>query len=148
MFELLDPGYPGLFLTGFLAATVLPFSSELLFSTMLYGDYDFSLCLLSASAGNTLRGMSSYLLGYLVKWKWLEKYMNIKMEKVNALHFKIKDRIALASLLYWLPVIGDPLAVTLGFMRAPLIKVILFMFAGKFSRYLVLGLITIKVFRL
>ncbi len=91
MAELLDPGYIGLFLAAFLAATVLPFSSEILFGTMLYGDYDFALCLLFASAGNTLGGMSSYLLGFLVKWDWLEKYMNIRMEKVKLLHSKIKD---------------------------------------------------------
>ncbi|PKL17418.1 MAG: hypothetical protein CVV49_11040 [Spirochaetae bacterium HGW-Spirochaetae-5] len=145
MIELLDPGYLGLFTAGFLAATVLPLGSEVLFSTMLYGNYDFTLCLISASAGNTLGGMSSYLLGYLVKWEWLEKYMNVNIEKVKSLHLKIKDRIALASLLCWLPVIGDPLAVALGFMRAPVWKVFIFMFAGKFSRYLALGLITIKV---
>ena len=145
MTALLDPGYIGLFLAGFLAATVLPFSSEVLFSAMLYGDYDFTLCLLSASAGNTLGGMSSYLLGFLVKWHWLEKHMNIRMEKVKLLHSKIKDRIAIASLFCWLPVIGDPLAVALGFMRAPVLKVIVFMFTGKFLRYFVLGLITLKI---
>jgi membrane protein YqaA with SNARE-associated domain len=145
MTELLDPGYIGLFLAGFLAATVIPFSSEVLFSTMLYGDYDFTLCLFSASAGNTMGGMSSYLLGYLVKWHWLEKYMNIRMEKVKSLHSKIKDRIAIASLLCWLPVIGDPIAVALGFMRAPALKVLLFMFTGKFLRYLALGLFTLKI---
>ena len=86
MIELLDPGYIGLFLAAFLAATLLPFSSEVLFSTMLYGDYDFTLCLFSASAGNTLGGMSSYLLGFLVKWDWLAKHMNISMEKAKSLH--------------------------------------------------------------
>jgi membrane protein YqaA with SNARE-associated domain len=145
MTELLDPGYIGLFLASFLAATVLPFSSEVLFSTMLYGDYDFTLCLLSASAGNTLGGMSSYLLGFLVKWHWLEKYMNIPMEKVKSLHLKIKDRVAIASLLCWLPVIGDPLAVALGFMRAPALKVSVFMFTGKFLRYFAWGLLTLKI---
>jgi membrane protein YqaA with SNARE-associated domain len=148
MTELLDPGYIGLFLAGFLAATVIPFSSEVLFSTMLYGDYDFTLCLFSASAGNTMGGMSSYLLGYLVKWHWLEKYMNIRMEKVKSLHSKIKDRIAIASLLCWLPVIGDPIAVALGFMRAPALKVLLFMFTGKFLRYLALGLFTLKIIKI
>ncbi len=148
MTELLDPGYIGLFLAGFLAATVLPFSSEVLFSTMIYGNYDFTLCLLSASAGNTLGGMSSYLLGFMVKWDWLEKYMNIKMEKVKSFHLKIKDRIAFASLLCWLPVIGDPLAVALGFMKAPFMKVMIFMFAGKFMRYFILGLITLKIINL
>lgn len=148
MTELINPGYAGLFIAGFLAATFLPFSSELLFSAMLYGDYDFTLCLLSASAGNTLGGMSSYLLGYIVKWDWIEKYLKISMERVKNLQSGIKDRIAIASLFCWLPVIGDPIAVALGFMKAPVLRVIIFMFAGKFLRYLTLGFITLKIINL
>jgi len=45
----------------------------------------------------------------------------------------------------WLPVIGDPLAVALGFMRAPVLKVMMFMFAGKFFRYFAWGLLTLKI---
>lgn len=145
MTELINPGYAGLFIAGFLAATFLPFSSEIMFSVMLYGDYNFTLCLLSASTGNTLGGMSSYFLGYLVKWDWIEKYLNIRMDRVKNLQREIRDRIAIASLLCWLPVIGDPIAVALGFMKAPVLKVITFMFAGKFFRYLTLGLITMKI---
>jgi membrane protein YqaA with SNARE-associated domain len=82
---------------------------------------------------------------YLVKWDWLEKYMNIRMEKVKSLHSKIKDRIAIASLLCWLPIVGDTIAVSLGFIRAPALKVIIFMFTGKFLRYFMLGLLTLKI---
>jgi len=143
--ELLNPGYISLFLAAFLAATVLPFGSELLFTTMIYAGYDLQVSLITASIGNTLGGMSSFALGYLVKWEWLEKYMNISMEKVKSLQLRIADRIAFAALLCWLPVIGDPLAVTLGFMKAPVLRVTLFMFAGKFLRYYILALTTLKI---
>jgi len=143
--ELLNPGYISLFFAAFLAATVLPFGSELLFSTMIYTGYDFNTTLIAASIGNTLGGMSSFALGYFVKWDWLEKYMNISMEKVKSLKLKIGDRIAFGALLCWLPVVGDPLAVTLGFMKAPSFKVALFMFAGKFLRYYILALTTLKI---
>ena len=58
---------------------------------------------------------------------------------------RIGDRIAIAALLCWLPVAGDPLAVTLGFMKAHSVKVALFMFAGKFLRYYILALSVMKV---
>lgn len=145
---LTEPGYTGLFLAGFLAATFIPFSSELLFSAMIYGGYNFFLCLITAAAGNTLGGMFNYMLGYIVKWDWLEKYMNISMERVRSLQSGIRNRIAAASLLCWLPVIGDPIAVALGVMKAPVLRVLVFMFAGKFLRYLVLGLVTLKIIRL
>lgn len=145
MTELLDPGYISLFFAAFLAATVLPFGSELLFSTMIYTGYDFNITLFTASIGNTLGGMSSFALGYFVKWEWLEKYMNISMEKVKSFQVRIGDRIAFAALLCWLPVVGDPLAVTLGFMKAPAVKVSLFMFAGKFLRYYILGLAALNI---
>jgi membrane protein YqaA with SNARE-associated domain len=38
-----------------------------------------------ASAGNWLGGMSSYAIGYLGKWEWIEKYFNTctLMQKFN-----------------------------------------------------------------
>ena len=140
MAEFFTPGYLSLFAAAFLAATVLPFGSEFLFSSMVYSGYDFSICLAVASTGNTLGGMTSFALGFFVKWEWLEKYMSISMERVKSLQLKIGDRIAFAALLCWLPVVGDPLAVTLGFMKAPVVRVFIFMFAGKLLRYYLLGL--------
>jgi membrane protein YqaA with SNARE-associated domain len=145
MAEFFTPGYLSLFTAAFFAATVLPLGSEFLFTTMVYSGYDFTICLAAASIGNTLGGMTSFALGFFVKWEWLEKYMNISMERVKSLQVKIGDRIAFAALLCWLPVVGDPLAVTLGFMKAPALRVSLFMFAGKFLRYYILALSVLKV---
>ena len=145
MTELFNPGYISLFFAAFLAATVLPLGSELLFTTMIYAGYDFHASLITASIGNTLGGMSSFALGYLVRWEWLEKYMNISRERVKSLQVRIGDSITFAALLCWLPVVGDPLAVTLGFMKSPAERVALFMFAGKFLRYYILGLAALNI---
>ena len=51
---LIDLGYLGLFISSFLAATVIPFSSEIVLSVLIANDYDFIACLSFASIGNWL----------------------------------------------------------------------------------------------
>ena len=53
-------GYLGLFIATFLAATVIPFSSEAIVGTMMAGDFDPWILMIVATAGNTLGGMSSF----------------------------------------------------------------------------------------
>ena len=47
-------GYLGLFIASFLAATVIPLSSEIVLSVLMANDYDFIACLSFASIGNWL----------------------------------------------------------------------------------------------
>ncbi|MGB1831624.1 MAG: hypothetical protein ACPHIT_05435, partial [Flavobacteriaceae bacterium] len=68
----LEWGYLGLFLASFLAATVLPLSSEIVLSFLLANEYDFLSCLTIATLGNWLGGLSSYGLGFLANWKIIE----------------------------------------------------------------------------
>ncbi len=145
MLEWLDYGYWGLFLASFLAATVLPFSSEAILSAMLVGDYDPVLCLTLASIGNWLGGMTSFFLGYLGKWQWIEKYLRVKRERVEKFKSRVDRYGAYLAFLCWLPIIGDPLAIGLGLFRANPFKVAVFMFLGKFLRYLVLAAITMEL---
>ena len=41
-------GYFGLFLASFIAATVLPLSSEIVFSVLIVNNYDLAICLVVA----------------------------------------------------------------------------------------------------
>jgi len=79
---LFDYSLWGLFLASFLAATVVPFSSEALLSYLIINGTDPYTAILVASAGNWLGGMSSFGIGYLGKWEWIEKYLRIKREKI------------------------------------------------------------------
>ena len=60
---LIELGYLGLFIASFLAATVVPFSSEVIFSAMVFGGFDEWTCVLIATVGNWLGGMTCYYLG-------------------------------------------------------------------------------------
>ena len=133
--EFFELGYLGLFLAAFLAATVIPLSSEGVLVAMLLGGYDPFLCLAVASVANTAGGLTSYFLGYVGKWQWIEKYLKVKREKVGKWKGYADRYGAFIAVLCWVPIIGDILAVALGFWRVNAFRVAVWMFLGKFLRY-------------
>ena len=133
--EWIEPGYWGLFVATFLAATVLPFSSEIILLGMLAAGYDVVICLWVASIGNWLGGMSSYGLGWLGDWHRLAKWLKVREEDLQKWKNNI-DRYGIwMALLCWAPIIGDPIAIALGFFRTNWWLVSVLMFVGKFLRY-------------
>ena len=63
--ETLEYGYIGLFVVCFLAATILPFSSEGVLLVFVSLGYDVFLSLTIASIGNTLGGITNYGIGLI-----------------------------------------------------------------------------------
>ena len=57
---LIDWGYPGLFISALLAGSIVPFSSEIVLLGLVKLGLDPTLCLISASLGNTAGGMTCY----------------------------------------------------------------------------------------
>lgn len=134
----LELGYFGLFLGTFLAATVIPFSSELIFSGMLIAGFDPITCLLVATAGNTLGGMSSFYLGWLAKWKTLSRWFRIQEQDIQKWRGYSERFGAYLALLCWIPFIGDAIAVALGIFKTHWQKVLFWMAIGKALRYAIL----------
>lgn len=132
-------GLFGLFLGCFLSATIIPFSSEALVTGALLLDYSPWTVILVATLGNTLGGMTCYLLGWLCKWSWIEKYLKIKEENLEKAHQKVEKYGSFAALLTWIPIIGDPIALAMGLMRTRVIPTTLLMFIGKGLRYMVVA---------
>ncbi len=130
-------GYLGLFLASFLAATVVPFSSEFIFSAMVFGGLDPWKCVLVATIGNWLGGMTSYYVGRLGKIEWIEKYFRIKKEKIDKFSDRIQKHGDWFAFFSFLPFIGDVIAVASGFFRCRWWIVALSMLLGKFARYIV-----------
>ena len=131
---LLDLGYLGLFIGSFLAATILPFSADVLLVGMLIGGGNGWLVVAIATAGNFLGGLTSYGVGRIGKWEWIER-LGVKPETL-AKQKSMVDRFgSLVALLSWVPFIGDVLAVALGFYRVPFIPSAIYMFIGKAGRF-------------
>ncbi len=135
-----------LFLASFLAATVVPFSSEAVLSVLIASGTGIKSAILVATAGNCLGGMSSFAIGYLGKWEWIEKYLRVKRESIEKWHDRLYKRGAFFAFFSWVPFVGDVFSVGLGLLRANILITALSMLAGRFARYLVWGWLTGLVF--
>ena len=131
----LEWAYLGLFLASFLSATVLPFSSVVVLAAMLVGGANPWLAIGVATLGNWLGGLSSYGIGYLGKWEWMEKYLHIEKRKVESWKPKIDRYGSFFGALSFMPFIGDVISVALGFFRTHFWLTAFWMFLGKLGRY-------------
>lgn len=114
-----------LFSSSFLAATLLPGGSEVvLYGVLKLHPENVWPALAVATFGNTLGGMSSYLIGRLIP----------PGKDMSALS-TVRRYGAPALLLSWVPVMGDPLCVAAGWLRLDPWLSALFIGLGKLARY-------------
>ena len=135
---LVDWGYAGLFVSALLAGSVVPFSSELVMVALVEVGLSPALCVLSATLGNTVGGMTCYYMGHLGKIDWIEKYFKVKKEKIERTRHFLQGKGALMAFFTFLPFVGEAIAIALGFMRSNVWLTTLSMLAGKLVRYLVM----------
>lgn len=133
-------GFLGLFLTSFLAATIIPVASEAFLIGMLIMGYNPITSLLVATSGNTLGGWLNYLIGRIGNPYWLHKF-GASSQKIDRWKSQIEKYGYWMALFSWLPLIGDILGIALGFFRSKIIPTFIFISLGKFLRYLILILI-------
>ena len=133
---LIDWGYPGLFLSALLAGSIVPFSSELVMVALVNVGLSPALCVLAATLGNTVGGMTCYYMGHLGRIDWIEKYFKVKREKIERTRHFLQGKGALMAFFTFLPFVGEAIAIALGFMRSNVLLTTLSMLAGKLLRYL------------
>jgi len=129
---LLSPegGLAGVFLASFLAATVVPFSSEaVLFGYLKLHPGNAALAVTLATLGNTAGGMTTYLIGRLLPER---------KPDTRALAW-LKRFGAPVVLFAWLPLVGDALCAAAGWLRVNWLAALAFMAAGRLARYLVIA---------
>ena len=128
-------GYIGVFIASFLAATVLPFSSEIVLAGVLLTSAAYWPCMIAATLGNFFGGMTCYWLGRAGKIEWLKKYLRMNTDKLLIIQDKLKDKGAWIGFFAFLPGVGDFIIVGLGFLRVNIWITAFSMFIGKALRY-------------
>ena len=76
-------GLLGLFIGTFLAATVLPFSSDALYLGILAVTGDVWGCRAVGTLGNWLGSVVTYWMGWIGKWEFIEKLFKVKLETLE-----------------------------------------------------------------
>jgi len=131
--------YLTLFFSALGAATILPFSSEAVLITLLHsGEYDTSMLIASASAGNISGSVINWILGFnLLKLKE-RSWFPFHEKSIERASQQFRHYGVLSLLLAWVPIIGDPLTLIAGFFKTPFLLFLLLVSIGKVGRYLVL----------
>ncbi len=128
-------GYVGLLIVSFLAATILPFSSEAVVLLVHQLGFNKILILIFATTGNFLGALSNYYMGKLGNRHLLSKYIasdNETLAKAQKLFEHWGTPILFFS---WLPIIGDPLTIIPGILNSKLLPVVFWVLLGRALRY-------------
>jgi len=138
-----QPGYASLFAVSFLASTLLPLGSEWLLVMMLASGYEPLSAIATATAGNYLGAVTTYLIG-MYGGAWLvEKVLRVSPEQQERAHTYYRRYGAFSLLFSWLPIVGDPLCMVGGVLRINFWLFTLLVASGKFVRYAVTAWITL-----
>jgi membrane protein YqaA with SNARE-associated domain len=114
-----------LFISSLLGATLLPGGSEAVLYTVLQNFPESQwIALGAATLGNTLGGMISYWMGWMLPQTQQLKHVD-----------KLRRFGTPALLLAWAPLVGDALCLSAGWLRLNPWHCALFMATGKFARY-------------
>jgi membrane protein YqaA with SNARE-associated domain len=120
----------GLFISSFLAATLLPGGSEAVLIGVLKAYPDtLWIALGIAVVGNTMGGMVTFGMGWLLPQTQQLKHVE-----------KLRRFGTPGLLLAWVPIIGDALCLAAGWLRLNPWQAVLFMAIGKFARYALIAL--------
>lgn len=132
-------GLLGMFLSAFLAATVLPLSSEIVLGLLLAGGYAPLPVVGVATIGNVLGSQVNYWIG-LVGTGWLiQKVSRVSEDDIQKARNRFQSWGTASLLLAWVPVIGDPMTVAAGMLRVNIWVFLCLVTLGKLGRYLVLA---------
>ena len=134
--------YLSLFIISFLAATILPFSSEAILATYLLSEiYNKFLLIFFASFGNILGSIFNWFLGiYLLKFQ-NKKWFPFSKTQIDRSSKWFKKYGKWSLLFAWLPIIGDPITFVAGTMRIKFLIFLLLVSFGKIMRYFFISLL-------
>ena len=116
----------GLFLTSFLAATLVPMPSEAaLWGYLMLHPDDSVTAVAVATLANTLGGMVTYAMGrFLPEGKFHQQTL-----------LWLRRAGAPLTFFAWLPIVGDALCAGAGWLRIRWWAALAFMAAGRLARY-------------
>ncbi|MER9757531.1 DedA family protein [Mesorhizobium sp. M0166] len=131
--------YGVLFTSAFLAATILPFSSEVVLAGLIAGGRGDPVLLCAiATIGNTLGSVVNWMLGRGIDMLQSRRWFPVTRERYERASRTFRRFGACLLLFAWLPVVGDAFTVAAGAARIHLGVFVMLVALGKAARYAVI----------
>ena len=128
--------YFQLSLISFLAATILPFSSEVVLTTMyLSNSFEPYFLLIFASIGNIMGSITNWYLGKKITLFQNRKWFPVSREQLERSRQYFQKYGLWSLLLAWVPIIGDPLTLLAGVLKVRFGIFFVLVSISKISRY-------------
>ncbi|MBZ2162872.1 YqaA family protein [Alteromonas stellipolaris] len=124
-----------MFVSAFLAATILPLSSELVLTTLALSGSSALVLLVVASLGNILGSIVNYVLGFRYGQLVATKLLRVSHATFMRAEVMYRKWGKWSLLLAWVPVIGDPLTLLAGTLRTRFWFFVLIVGMSKTARY-------------
>ena len=137
-------GYAGLFIAAFLAATILPFSSEVVLSLLLLKGLNPMVLVFIATSGNVLGSFVNYAIGLWGSMFVVSKILKISEDEYIKTEQRFRKYGVYSLLFAWVPVIGDPLTVIAGALRINVVLFFALVTSGKLARYILVSYLTLS----
>lgn len=132
--------YFTLFISAFLAATILPLASEVPLAILVRKHDGIGALVLVATAGNFLGACTTYILARATVPRLLDQQKPRTRRAMSLL----QRYGAPALLLSWVPLIGDAIVALAGATRLRFTPFALWTLAGKAARYVVVAWLALR----
>ena len=138
-------GYFGLFIAAFLAATILPLSSEIVLSALLLSGLSPTTLVIIATTGNVLGSLTNYALGYWASLVVVKKVPGMSEDDFLRAEQRFTKYGIFSLCFAWVPIIGDPLTIMAGVLRIRLHWFLILVTTGKLLRYIVISYTVLQI---
>lgn len=138
-------GHMGLFIAAFLAATILPLSSEIVLSALLLSGLSPTTIVIIATTGNVLGSLTNYAFGYWASLVVVKKGLRMSEDDFVRAEQRFVKYGMFSLCFAWVPIIGDPLTVMAGVLRVRLQWFLILVTSGKLLRYIVISYIILQI---
>lgn len=139
--------YFSVFISAFLAATILPAQSEAVLAYQLSSARSAVVALVTiATVGNVLGAILNWALGRFFTHYRDRRWFPIQTHNLEIAERQYRKYGRFSLLLSWVPFIGDPITVVAGVLREPLWSFILLVTIAKSARYFVIAMAVINSF--
>ncbi len=130
-----------LFATAFVAATLLPVSSEAVLAALVAREgADVVVLLAVATTGNVLGSVVNWAMGRWCLRFQGRRWFPIREAALDRAAGRMRRGGRLLLLLAWVPIVGDPLTFAAGVLRVRLLPFLVLVTIGKAARYVAITL--------